>query len=183
MLEPTISCPEDQWEEETTGVLPRRAPPIIKHIDFLPPPPAGISQAALNSFMGNLYMQELQPNIEENSNPIKMVEVANEVVHLITKETITKYKKLISDPLLQDDWMKGMCKESGRLSQGYEEEGTEDYVKGTHTVLFMNLDDIKTIPSDQVVTHARIVVDHPPQKKRPKSCENNCKGKFDQIPF
>ena len=39
--------------------------------------------------------------------------------------------------------MKGMCKELGRLAQGYGEKGADDYVKGTNTVLFMDLDEIK----------------------------------------
>ena len=63
--------------------------------------------------------------------------------------------------------MKGMCKELGRLAQGYGEKGADDYVKGTNTVLFMDLDEIKTIPNDQVVTYARIVVDYQPQIKDP----------------
>ena len=50
-------------------------------------------------------------------------------------------------------------KELGRLAQGYRKEGADDYVKGTNTVLFMDLDEIKTIPSNQVVMYARIVVD------------------------
>ena len=41
--------------------------------------------------MGNLYMQTLEQSIAEISNPIAMEEVANGVVHPITKETITKY--------------------------------------------------------------------------------------------
>ena len=94
-----------------------------------------------------------------------MEEVGNSVVHSITKETIIKYKTLISDPLLQDNWMKGMCKDLGRLSQRYGEKRAEDHVKGTNTFLFMDLDKIKTIPSDQVVTYARIVVDYRPQKR------------------
>ena len=59
-----------------------------------------------------------------------------------------------------------MCKKLGRLAQGYREKRADDYVKGTNTVLFMNLDEIKTIPKDQVVTYARIVVDCQPQKKK-----------------
>ena len=101
--------------------------------------------------------------LETESTALK--EVANGVVHPVTKETITKYKKLINDPLLRDDWMKGMCKELGRLAQEYREKGADDYVKGTNTVLFINLEEIKTIPKDQVVAYARIVVDYRPQKK------------------
>ena len=100
-----------------------------------------------------------------NATPSGLKEVANGVVHPVTKETITNYKKRINDPLLRDDWMKGVCKELGRLAHGYGKEGADDYVKGTNTVLFMDLDEIKTIPRDQVVTYARIVVDYRPQKK------------------
>ena len=83
----------------------------------------------LHAFMGNSYMQELKQSMAYNANPIGLEEVANGVVHPVTKETITKYKKLINEPLLRDDWMKGMCKELGRLAQGYGEKGTDDYVK------------------------------------------------------
>ena len=54
-----------------------------------------------------------------NADTIGLEMVANGVVHRVTKEMITKYKKLINGPLLQDDWMKGICKEVGRLAQGY----------------------------------------------------------------
>ena len=118
--------------------------------------PAEISQASLNAFMGNSYMQELQHSMANNTTLSGLEEVANGVVHPVTKETITKHKKLINDPLLQDDWMKGMCKELGRLSRGYGEKGAD---------LFMDLDEIKTIPKDQVVIYARVVVDYRPQKK------------------
>ena len=80
--------------------------------------------------------------------------VANGVVHPVTKENITKYKNLINDTLLRDTWLEGMCKELGRLAQGYGD------VKGTDTLRFMSLDEIKNIPKDRVVTYARIVVDY-----------------------
>ena len=47
--------------------------------------------------------------------------MANGVVHPITNETITKYQKLVEDPLLKDTWMKAMCIELGRLAQGYKD--------------------------------------------------------------
>ena len=43
---------------------------------------------------------------------------------------------MIGEPLLRDVWMKAMCKELGRLAQGYGE------VKGTDTIHFMLLDEI-----------------------------------------
>ena len=105
-------------------------------------------------------MQELQQSMANNATPSRLEEVANGVVHPVTNETITKYKKLVNNPLLRYDWMKGMCKELGRLAQGCGKEVADDYVKGTNTVLFMDLDEIKMIPKDQVVIYARIVVDY-----------------------
>ena len=58
-----------------------------------------------------------------------------------------------------------MCKELGRLAQGCGEEDSHDYVKGTNTCFFMNIDEIRNIPKDQVCTYSQTVVDYPPQKK------------------
>ena len=81
-------------------------------------------------------------------------EVANGVVHPTTKETITKYQKLIDEPLLHDVWMRAMYKELGRLAQWYKD------TPGTNTIKFMSLDEISRIPRDITVTYARIVVDY-----------------------
>ena len=80
-------------------------------------------------------------------------EVANGVVHPITNKTITKYHKLIDEPLLRKLWMKAMCVELGQISQGYKD------AKGTETVQFMTWEEINQIPADRTVTYARIVVD------------------------
>ena len=64
------------------------------------PPLAGISRGALNQFMGNAFLEELKETTI-NTTPATLEEVANGVVHPVTKETITKYKKLIEDPLLR----------------------------------------------------------------------------------
>jgi len=74
--------------------------------------------------------------------------VANGVVHPVTKETITKYEKLANDPILKDIWTKAMCKELGRLAQGYGDK------EGTNTIYFMSIDEIKKIPKDRTVTYA-----------------------------
>ena len=67
-------------------------------------------------------------------------EVANGVVHPVTKETITKYKKIIDDPLMRVVWSKAMCKELGRLCQGFED------TEGTNTMRFLDLEGISNIP-------------------------------------
>ena len=93
--------------------------------------------------------------------PLDVEEYANGVVHPTTNETLTKYEQLISAPELRDIWMRAMCKELGRLAHGYGD------TKGTNTIHFMSLDEIKQIPGDRTVTYARIVVDYQPQKTDP----------------
>ena len=106
-------------------------------------------------------MDEMKHTIEFNDAPFSLQHMANGVVHPVTKETITKYKKLIEDPLLRDEWSKAMCRELGRLTQGFED------TKETNTMRFMNSRDINKIPRDRVITYARIVVDYRAHKKDP----------------
>ena len=80
-------------------------------------------------------------------------EVANGVVHPITKEMNTKYQKLVDDPILREIWEMAMCVELGRLTQGFGD------TKGTETMRFLELDEIKNIPRDQIVRYARIMLD------------------------
>ena len=51
---------------------------------------AGISREALSQFMGNAFLGELKRTLI-NATPVALEEVANGVVHPVTKETITKY--------------------------------------------------------------------------------------------
>ena len=84
------------------------------------------------------------------------------VVHPVTKETITHYRKLIKDPLLKELWLKAMSKELHRLAQG-----CTGITKGTNTIFYLSHADICKIPQDRTVTYARIVIDHQPQKEDP----------------
>ena len=58
-----------------------------------------------------------------------------------------------------------VCKEVGRLAQGYCKGGTDDYAKGTNTCFFLYFNEIQNIPKDQVYAYAQIVVNCRPQKK------------------
>ena len=82
-------------------------------------------------------------------------------MHPITNKTITKYHKLLDEPLLREVWMKAMCVELGRISQGYKD------TKGTETVKFMTWKEINQVPADRTVTYARIVVDYRAHKRAP----------------
>ena len=116
----------------------------------------GISANAVYHLMGTHLEQTSKwfvPDRLENQQStfeqgIILDHMANGVVHPVTKQTITKYEELANDPLLRDVWTKAMCKELGRLAQGYKD------TEGTNTVYFMSIEDIKKIPSDRTVTYA-----------------------------
>jgi hypothetical protein len=104
--------------------------------------------------------------------------MCNGVVHPVTKETITKYAKLIADPILRDVWMKAMAKELYRLSAGRIGVTT-----GTNTIHFLSHDEIRNIPNARTVTYARIVVDHRPQKEDPNRVRITVGGNLIDYPF
>ena len=70
-----------------------------------------------------------------------------------------------------------MCKELGRLSQGYK-----DHTEGTNTLFFMNKNAIRNIPKDRTVTYAHIVVDYRPQKVNPYRVRVTVGGNLLNVP-
>lgn len=100
------------------------------------------------------------------------------VVHPVTKETITHYRKLIKDPLLKELWLKAMSKELHRLAQG-----CTGITKGTNTIFYLSHADICKIPQDRTVTYARIVIDHRPQKEDPNRVRITVGGNLIDYPF
>jgi hypothetical protein len=150
-----------------------------------PSTPASISTQALYRVIGDTYYQAPSSSVPRRleqsrltlTPEVDLEEVCNGVVHPVTKETITKYKKLIAEPLIRDVWMKAMCKELGRLAQGFD--GTE----GTDTIRFLSLDEIKSIPTDRTVTYARIVVDYRPQKEDPNRVRITVGGNLIDYPY
>ena len=96
------------------------------------------SAAALAAVLGDavldapgVYTPDCLKDVALTHLPVAGIEeTANGVFHPITKETITSYAKLVADPLLWPVWTKAMCKELGRLAQGYGK------TKGTNTIEF-----------------------------------------------
>jgi hypothetical protein len=84
------------------------------------------------------------------------------VVHPVTKQTITQYKKLQHDPDLKHLWVPAISKELHHLAQG-----KAGITTATNTIFFLAHNNIRHIPTNQVVTYARIVIDHRPQKEDP----------------
>ena len=70
-----------------------------------------------------------------------------------------------------------MCKELGRLSQGYK-----GLVYGTNTFLFMSHHEIRDIPPDKTITYARIVVKYRPQTSDPDRVRLTVGGNLLNVP-
>ena len=177
----TVPTDVDVEEDENLQQLPRRSP-RLQFNQSINVPAAGISHAALTASMGMESLEEPSHMAWRNLDPVAIEQIANGVVHPVTKETITKYQKLFADPILRDKWKLGMCRELGRLAQGYGGKGSHYYIKGTNTIFFMNIDEIRNISKDQVCTYARIVVDYRPQKKGQKQSQNFSGGNLIDYP-
>jgi hypothetical protein len=96
-------------------------------------------------------------------NDLDIEHFASPVIHPVTGTTITRYQKLVKDPLLRDTWTKAFGKEFGNLAQGDKHTDTQ----GTNLIFILSHDKIKHIPLDRVVTYANIVVCYRPQKSDP----------------
>ena len=117
--------------------------------------------AELHQFTGNAFLHNMKRIVKVNDTTLGLEEVANGVVHPVTKETMTKYRKLIDDSLMQLVCSKAMCNELGRLCQGFGD------TEGTNTMRFLYINGVRNIPRDRVVTYARIVVDYRAHNKNP----------------
>jgi len=84
------------------------------------------------------------------------------MVHLVTGETITSYKKVMKDPATAEIWQTAFGKEFGGMAQGDDKTKT----KGTNTMFVMTHDDIARLRGKKY-TYANIVLDHRPQKEDP----------------
>ena len=86
--------------------------------------PASIAPDALYSYLGDAMLNETHHFVPESlmstwvpiAPPPDIEELCCGVVHPVTNETITKYHKVIAEPLLREVWMKAMCVELGRLA-------------------------------------------------------------------
>ena len=87
------------------------------------------------------------------------------------------YRQLITNKDTRETWLLSMCKELGRLSQGYK-----GHTEGTNTINFMDIDQIRQIPKDRTITYARIVVDYRPQKQDPFRVRVTVGGNLLNVP-
>ena len=141
--------------------------------------PVYISQQAINNLttIAQKHTSIFTPRGLAKFQTLTYMPSCNAVVHPATGETITKYKKLLNDNVTKPVWEEAMCKELGRLAQGYED------TVGTSTVTFMKREDIQHIPKDRTITYARIVVDYRPQKKDPNRVRITAGGNLIDYPY
>ena len=85
------------------------------------------------------------------------------MVHPVTGEHITSYRKLMKDPVTSEIWMTAFGKDFGGMCQGDLKTGT----KGTDAIFVMEPCDVPNIPKDQPPTYAKVVVAYRPQKDDP----------------
>jgi hypothetical protein len=143
-----------------------------------------VSQAAIYNFLGSALEDNTQiytplsiQKLRKDNRLCEIEHTCNGVVHPVTGKTTTKYKTLIKDPLTRLVWSRAMCKELGRLAQGYLGE------KGTNTVRYLDHEQIRNIPKYCVVTYARIVVDYLAQKEDPNRASITAGGNLIMYPY
>ena len=132
---PIILQDNDEETSESVEEAPRRS----SHLMFQRPNGAAfMARDMVWNMLANLYYEApewpIPTKLKDNKLTIELVldveDVANGVVHPTTGDTITKYKARIKDPILKEIWEEVMCRELGRLVQGYKDvEGTSMFKK------------------------------------------------------
>ena len=142
-----------------------------------------ISQEAINNLILNDLMTDTTNFTPLNlrpppSPPIDYEHYAMPMTHPTTGELISSYKRLMNDPHTAEVWMTAFGKDFGGMSQGDDKTGQ----KGTNAMFVMSPRDIPHIPKDRVVTYARVVVDHRPQKADPNRIRITAGGNLINYP-
>ena len=83
--------------------------------------------------------------MEEVHAPDNLQHFCAPLIHPTTREIITSYKRLVSNPKLRDVWETGFGKEWGGLAQGDKITGAS----GTNTLIILSPDQIHEIPNTE----------------------------------
>ena len=96
--------------------------------------------------------------------PPRFEHFASPMVHPVTGETISSYKKLMNDPATAEAWQEAFGRDFGGMAQGDDRTGQ----KGTNAMFVMTHDEIEhALRRGQKFTYANPVVDYRPQKEHP----------------
>jgi hypothetical protein len=100
------------------------------------------------------------------------------MIHPVTGKTISSYKRLMNDPATAEVWMTAFGKDFGGMSQGDNKMGQKE----TNAMFVMLPSDVPNIPKDRVITYARVVVGHCPQKADPNRIRITAGGNLINYP-
>ena len=166
---PWVATPPNNEPTTIQDTLePRRSPRIALQSPRL------YSNAALAA----LRTQTYAPLPNSHAIPWTCEHFCAPVIHPVTGESITKYKKLVDDPITQHIWSRAFGKEFGNLAQGDAATNTP----GTDSIFVMTYEQIRRIPNDRTVTYTRIVVDYRPQKADPNRVRLTAGGNLIDYP-
>jgi hypothetical protein len=84
----------------------------------------------------------------------------------------------MNDPATAEVWMAVFGRDFGGMSQGDNKMGQ----KGTSAMFVMLPSNVPNIPKDRVITYARVVVDHRPQKADPNRIQITAGGNLINYP-
>jgi hypothetical protein len=102
--------------------------------------------------------------------PAHLEHFCSPMVHPITGETISSYKKLMHDPATAETWQTAFGKDFGGMAQGDNKTGQ----KGTNAMFVMTHDEIRQVlAQNKKFTYGNPVVDYRPQKEDPISSHTN----------
>ncbi len=200
-ITPTAPRPFIPYPPTPTIVAPRRSPQTAT--PATPPPVATqiprirfrpieggvrnkifISQEAINFLTECVWANSpdvcTPAKLKPKSTPscLDLQQIAMPMVHPTTGETISSYKCLMHDPDTSEVWQTAFDKDFGGMAQGDNKTGQ----KGTNFIFVMTHDEIQTIPKNQTVTYARIVVDFHPQKADPHCIRITAGGNLINYP-
>jgi hypothetical protein len=153
---PCPHCTKTITEELTEALetaAPRRSPCIALLLPRL------YSHAALSA----IAIQMHAPRTTTHAIPWTCEHFCAPVTHPVMGKSITKYNKLIADPITRQVWSRAFGKEFGNLAQGDNITNTP----GVDSIFVMTHKQILHTPHDHTVTYTRIVVNYRPQKEDP----------------
>jgi hypothetical protein len=96
--------------------------------------------------------------------PINYEHYANPMVHPVTGQTISSYKKLMHDLATAEVWQTVFGKDFGGMAQGCNKTGQ----KGMNAIFVMMHDDIRhELAAKKKITYVIPIIDYRPQKEDP----------------
>ncbi len=110
------------------------------------------------------YTPKSMMQVGVKHGPMKFEHYVNPMVHPVTGETKSSYKKSMKDPATAEVWQAAFGKDFGGMCQGDNKTGQ----KGTNAMFVMTHNEIAhALRAKKVFTYGNPVVDHRPQKEDP----------------